>query len=78
MSAVGRLLTTPFRAVGSLFSAPKGPNIAPTPTRDAVEDAVGDMRRLRRRRGGGANELLGPGGAEAGAGQAPKKQLTGE
>jgi len=52
------------------------PDVAPTPTRDDVEIATGEMRRLRRRRGGGANELLGTAGAEA-ATQAPK-QLTGE
>lgn len=54
----------------------EGPKAAPTPTRDSVEDASADMRRLRKRRGGGANELLGSGGAEA-TGTAPKT-LTGE
>jgi hypothetical protein len=54
----------------------EGPKAAPTPQRDSVEEASGEMRRLRKRRGGGANELLGAGGAEASS-TAPK-QLTGE
>ena len=54
----------------------EGPKAAPTPQRDSVEVQAGDMRRLRKRRGGGANELLGQGGAEATA-TAPK-MLTGE
>lgn len=76
MSQLGKALVSPISAVGGLFKAPKGPKLAPTPTRDEVEAAVGDMRRLRKRRGGGANELLGEGGAEA-SNTAPKR-LTGE
>jgi len=52
------------------------PKPAPTPQRDSVEMQAGEMKRLRKRRGGGANELLGQGGAEA-SGTAPK-MLTGE
>jgi hypothetical protein len=65
------------KPVGRLFGGGAKPSSpAPTPTRDSVEIAAGDMRRLRRRRGGGANELLGQGGAEAGT-VAPK-MLMGE
>jgi hypothetical protein len=66
-----------LRPVARLFGGgAKPPSPAPTPTRDAVEVQAGDLRKLRLRRGGGANELLGQGGAEAGA-VAPK-MLTGE
>lgn len=78
MSGLGKVVAAPFKAIGSLFSTPKAPDVAPTPTRDDVEIASGEMRSLRKRRGGGANELLGEGGAEATGAQAPKKQLTGE
>lgn len=64
------------RAGAKLFGGGSKPVAAPTPTRDAVEAQAADMRRLRKRRGGGANELLGQGGAEA-SGTAPK-MLTGE
>lgn len=65
------------RPVAKLFGGgAKPPAAAPTPTRDGVEAQAAELRKLRRRRGGGANELLGQGGAEAGA-VAPK-MLTGE
>lgn len=76
MSAVGKILAAPFRAIGSLFSTPEAPKVAPTPTIDAVEQDAGIFRKMRQRRGGGANELLGNGGAEATT--APPKRLTGE
>lgn len=78
MSGIGKIVAAPFKAIGSLFSAPKAPDVAPTPTYDDVEAASGEMRRLRRRKGGGANQLLGDNGAEASATQAPLKVLTGE
>lgn len=62
-------------AAGALFGGPKMPAIPATPTVDAVETEFSDIRRLRRRRGQGANQLLGEGGAESST--APK-QLTGE
>lgn len=76
MSGVGKVLAAPFKAIGSLFSTPEAPSVAPTPTVDDVELNAGELRRLRRRRGQGANELLGSSGAEA-SGQTPKR-LTGE
>lgn len=62
--------------MAGLFGSPKMPRQAPTPTIDAVEQGAGELRRLRLRRGSGANQLLGETGAEA-ATPAPK-QLTGE
>jgi hypothetical protein len=61
--------------MAALFSTPKV-KVQPTPTMDAVETQAGELRRLRLRRGSGANELLGSTGAEAQT--APPKQLTGE
>jgi hypothetical protein len=62
--------------MAGLFSVPKGPKVAPTPTRDDVDMQTGAIRKLRMRRGSGANELMGSGGAEAGT--QPKKALMGE
>lgn len=80
MSAVtkipGQILGGIGSAVGSLFSTPKAPEMAPLPTRDDVEVQAGELRRLRQRRGSGANQLLGDSGAEAAT--QPVKRLTGE
>ena len=65
MSAVAKVFKAPFKAIGSLFSPPKAPEVPAAPSRDDVEDADSLISRLRKRRGAGANELLGPGGAEA-------------
>lgn len=77
MGAAAPILAPLFGVAGaaaSLIGTPK-PKVAPTPTVDAVETQAGELRRLRLRRGAGANQLLGEGGAEAAT--AAPKQLTG-
>ena len=71
MSAVGKAVLAPFKAIGSLFKPPRSPKVQPAASRDDIEEMDGQLQRLRRRRGAGANELLGPGGAEAMTGPAP-------
>lgn len=71
MSAVGKAVLSPFKAVGSLFKGPRSPKVQPAASRDDIEETDSQLQRLRRRRGAGANELLGPMGAEAVTGSAP-------
>ena len=78
MSGVGKVITAPFRAIGSLFTPPKVPPATPAPSRDDVEDRDAVMQRLRKRRGQAANEVLGPGGAEAAIGTSASKMKMGE
>lgn len=79
MGAALKFLSPAAAVASAVFGKKKSkpqPVMPATPTIDDVEGAVGDMRRLRRRRGTGANLLMGQAGAEAGTGGG--KQLTGE
>lgn len=70
MSAVGKIakFVSPVIGIASLLKSPKAPAVQMAPARDDVEERDSVLQRLRRRKGAGANELLGPGGAEAAIG----------
>jgi len=86
MAQLGVLLAKPavaglaalIGAGGSVAAAaankpkPLAPQAAPV--RDDVEENASMLEKLRRRKGSGANELLGPGGAEAAT---PKPTMLG-
>lgn len=74
MSKLAQVAVSPFKAVGSLFKGPRSPKVQPAASRDDIEETDSQLQRLRRRRGAGANELLGPMGAEAVTGSAPAAQ----
>lgn len=64
MAIVGKVISAPLKALGLL----KTPGKAPTPiaavTRDDARDQATQADELRRRRGGAADILTGPSGAE--------------
>lgn len=71
MSAAA-ILPAAFGLVGAgasmLMNKPKAPSPVLQPTKDEAADRANQRDQLSRRRGSGANELLGPLGAEASAG----------
>lgn len=67
LKTVAKVLIPAYGAA-SLLKAPKAPQVQMAPARDDVEERDSVLQRLRRRKGAGANELLGPGGAEAAIG----------
>jgi hypothetical protein len=64
MAITGKILSAPLKALGLLKTPGKAPDPLPAVTRDDARDQATQADELRRRRGGAADLLTGPGGAE--------------
>lgn len=72
MSKIIPAILSPVIGLSMLLKKkPKAPQVQAAPSRDDFEERDGVLQRLKRRRGSGANELLGASGAEATTGPAP-------
>lgn len=67
MKAVGDVIGAPLKAIGLIPKMPSVPQATPPVMRDDAETAALANDQLTSRRGGMADQLTGPNGAQAGS-----------
>lgn len=69
VAALGKVISAPLKALGIISTPKVDKTLAQTPlpvaTRDTAAQLIAREDELRRRKGGAADVLTGPGGAEA-------------